>query len=312
MTEQLSLFTETDFRHEKVVKSDSNCIDKQVVNTSCTALMVIPQPDKRQAIAERVRHIPSTGTVYLLPPPMPPLPERHVDDDDYYKYEAKHWMPQSAQTRVRKLAKKLRKSADSLDKQSAKWRAPRLTNTAKRIREWEHNMDRANKNDWLADKYRAIADYIDYQSALPKLLYELSRVNEVKNILDGNDLPGYSTTLLSDVFKALGRRDAGQPSKWEIIRRKELAIGKIKGFFPTPDILIEKMLSFVEIKRGTHMLEPSAGRGDIAQYVRDKHPGVRIDCVEWSVSLRDILNLKDLNVIGDDIFTVEKEIYGQS
>ena len=43
-----------------------------------------------------------------------------------------------------------------------------------------------------------------------------------------------------------------------------------KDYYPTPEHLINKMLSGVDFKMIKSILEPSAGKGDIAEKIREK------------------------------------------
>jgi predicted RNA methylase len=50
------------------------------------------------------------------------------------------------------------------------------------------------------------------------------------------------------------------------------------GFFETPRLVVERLLAKVGISTGMKVLEPSAGRGAIADHVRER--GARVLCVE--------------------------------
>jgi len=80
-----------------------------------------------------------------------------------------------------------------------------------------------------------------------------------------------------------------------------LRFSKIDGFFPTPTPIIEQMIALAKIEENDHILEPSAGMGDIADKVKEQYPTVSIDVVEPQYSLREILKLKGYNLVADDI-----------
>jgi hypothetical protein len=63
----------------------------------------------------------------------------------------------------------------------------------------------------------------------------------------------------------------------ERVRRMEAElIGmKLPGFFPTPAAVIETMLRVAEIPHDARVLEPSAGKGDILDALRDAHPSAK-------------------------------------
>ena len=86
------------------------------------------------------------------------------------------------------------------------------------------------------------------------------------------------------------------------------------GFYPTPDSLSSKMLDGVEWRYVSTVLEPSAGKGNLAEAVerrlkiyhdswryRDQKPD--IDCIELDPNLRAILRDKGMRVVHDDFMT---------
>lgn len=87
------------------------------------------------------------------------------------------------------------------------------------------------------------------------------------------------------------------------------------GFYPTPVRLIDKMLSGIDWNRVGSILEPSAGRGDLAMaaakrafrgYRGDFSPSkVDLDCVEIDPALRAILMAQGLRVVHDDFLTYQ-------
>ena len=57
-----------------------------------------------------------------------------------------------------------------------------------------------------------------------------------------------------------------------IRKLEEQLIGKKNpGFFPTPKPIISRMLELADIQPGERVLEPSAGKGDILDMLRDHH-----------------------------------------
>ena len=83
------------------------------------------------------------------------------------------------------------------------------------------------------------------------------------------------------------------------------------GFYPTPPHLIRKMLDKVQWYMVDTILEPSAGKGDLAlaaieeMNIRRRFPPERVDmdCVEIDEHLRAILKDKGLRVVHDDFLT---------
>lgn len=74
---------------------------------------------------------------------------------------------------------------------------------------------------------------------------------------------------------------------------------KLPGYFPTPKVIVQQMLDLADIRPDQRVLEPSAGKADIAWAIRDA-VNVHLDVVELQSCLRNILQLKGFNIIGCD------------
>jgi hypothetical protein len=99
----------------------------------------------------------------------------------------------------------------------------------------------------------------------------------------------------------------GQAAKEDPIKKmeRELVGMKLPGFFPTPRAVIDEMVGIAGIEPGMKVLEPSAGKGDIAEAMQEA--GAEVDAIELSSRLRDILTAKGVNVIDNDFTGVEPE-----
>jgi hypothetical protein len=83
---------------------------------------------------------------------------------------------------------------------------------------------------------------------------------------------------------------------------------KIPGYFPTPKTITGRMVEMAGIEPGMKVLEPSAGKGDIADAVRQA--GVAPDVVEVNSTLRTILESKGYSLAGFDFMEIEpKAVY---
>ena len=88
---------------------------------------------------------------------------------------------------------------------------------------------------------------------------------------------------------------------------------ELKNFYPTPKNLIKKMTDKIVKIKNISILEPSAGRGDIIEYIQEnkfeilkyyKSENIReIDCVEKNENLQKILMGKNFRIVGDDFLT---------
>jgi hypothetical protein len=77
----------------------------------------------------------------------------------------------------------------------------------------------------------------------------------------------------------------------------ELLGVKIPGFFPTPRPVIDRMMELADIGPTSRVLEPSAGKGDIAEVARAA--GAAVETFEVQGSLRNILEAKGFKPSGD-------------
>ena len=84
---------------------------------------------------------------------------------------------------------------------------------------------------------------------------------------------------------------------------------ELKSFYPTPEELIKLMVSKIEktkYQKDLDILEPSAGRGDIADYLKKSSywengfSANSVDCIEINENLQRILNGKEHTLIFDD------------
>ena len=84
---------------------------------------------------------------------------------------------------------------------------------------------------------------------------------------------------------------------------------KDEQFYPTPKSLLDKITVSLKWSKITSVLEPSAGKGDIADYVKEKlntpytRYDIQIDCIEKDPALRKMLEGKEYHVIHDDFLT---------
>lgn len=89
------------------------------------------------------------------------------------------------------------------------------------------------------------------------------------------------------------------------IKKAERELVGFQGidFFPTPPALVDQLIAEAGIKPGMKVLEPSAGKGDIADALR--RAGAQVDAVELGGPPRAILEAKGHNVVGGDFDTYE-------
>ena len=84
-----------------------------------------------------------------------------------------------------------------------------------------------------------------------------------------------------------------------------------EGFYPTPADLATEMAQEIDVETCCHILEPSAGKGDLAEAIRKRgkfrrgSANMDIDCIEINPDLRAILKEKGFRVVHDDFLTFD-------
>lgn len=79
---------------------------------------------------------------------------------------------------------------------------------------------------------------------------------------------------------------------------------KIDGFFPTPELLIDRMFSMAKVFEGETILEPSAGLGHIAEAIKNRYPDNDLQTVEQNLSLSNVLEKKGFKNTCTDFLTL--------
>jgi len=91
-----------------------------------------------------------------------------------------------------------------------------------------------------------------------------------------------------------------------VAKAEQALVGlKIPGFFPTPRPVISRMLEMAEIGEGDRVLEPSAGKGDILDMIREHHPDTVCTAIEMNGALLDVIRAKSHEVMQGDFLQHE-------
>ena len=139
----------------------------------------------------------------------------------------------------------------------------------------------------------------------PEVGYCLGLVERVTTIDHLNRL-GIETsaelrTALREFFPFVGDKPVVDKVKE---MERELVGLKIDGFFPTPPDVIELMIEKITVgtreglNQNDKVLEPSAGKGDIATALAELYPEVSV--IECNCRLREILEEKGLDIVDRD------------
>ena len=117
------------------------------------------------------------------------------------------------------------------------------------------------------------------------------------------DLP----TLRAALREYIQYREAKpQGDKAKELERR-LAGAKIPGFFPTPKAVRDEMLDRADIQPGMKVLEPSAGKADLADAA--KAAGGQVDVLEINTTLQDLLKAKGYELVGYDFMEYDGSGY---
>lgn len=81
-----------------------------------------------------------------------------------------------------------------------------------------------------------------------------------------------------------------------------------KSFFPTPRPLLEILFSRIKLSSVKSVLEPSAGKGNIIDFIKEKEDRwnkFEIEAIELNDELRGFLKAKDIKVIYNDFLNFD-------
>jgi phospholipid N-methyltransferase len=144
-----------------------------------------------------------------------------------------------------------------------------------------------------------------------KVPYQLERIlDSIKHFQKLKKAGINSDSNLADALIEYKNLSEGKRKADPIKEAERAIVGKKydgMDFFPTPPKLAEKMVKELEIKPGMNVLEPSAGKGDLADAVRNSHPEANIEVIEPVGDLRNILKAKGHTIIDRDFEGFEAE-----
>jgi len=208
-------------------------------------------------------------------------------------------------------ADKLRSQCETIAAKIKDLEAPRRENTPKRAREgMSRRLDAANlertrramialAEAWDAGKCPENLQDLKTRSAIEPMVSKLADTSRgyyvvVESSKYRDDGP-QAQALRQFVAEWTGDKHSAQDAeqaKRDRIRKMEddIKFQKIDGFFPTPLSLIMQMIHRAKIESGMKILEPSAGKGDIAETI-----GGNVHCFELRPFLADIIKAKGIS-----------------
>lgn len=215
----------------------------------------------------------------------------------------------------------LRAAADRFQKTIDEKRRPMTQNpTPKRMREYNSRLHDADNMERTQRALRAMADAVE-AGTLPPELAGLRYVKDVATLVHkGLKGGGYYDVIPDPEYRNTSRQgrtlqamidrtftpaELAERQRQARLRQLEDSIRfvKVEGFFPTPAPVVGMMLARADLSPGLKALEPSAGKGDIADALRAR--GADVDVVEIRHTLREILKAKGHRLTGDDFLKYE-------
>ncbi len=221
----------------------------------------------------------------------------------------------ASSAKLRDLADKMQSQIDSKKDSAIGAQRP----TARRARIAASMYKEGERMEAIQNKLRAMADAIDEgtlpdslagitnKAQLADLLIAIKHNRKFSQLYDRNRI--VKAGIKNDEELEQAKKDLSTlggevkpfvtPKERKIKEiERELLGYKIPGFFSTPKPLAEKMVNLANISKGARVLEPSAGKGNIADAIKGKD--ISPDVIEWNLKLQEILKLKDYNLVGED------------
>jgi hypothetical protein len=162
----------------------------------------------------------------------------------------------------------------------------------------------------LLDKIRSKQDLeyvvssIDFKWDFPSNPETITRLNRLG--VNQNNFAAFQIKI-DEILQTMGKED---PRTIQLRELETALIGtKIEGFFPTPIDVVNQLLDLAEItSNDLTILEPSGGKGDIADVIADQFPNNSLSVCEINQTLRAILELKGYNLLTErDFLKISKK-----
>ena len=153
----------------------------------------------------------------------------------------------------------------------------------------------------------AIANHLE-AGTLPEVLDNVRTIRQFNDILHRWNYQ--ETTERTELLRIMDTSPVFiDPVALEIREAEEALFGqKIPGFFPTPRELADRMVSLASVRNDMEVLEPSAGKGDIAEAIlrhcSEYEIEVDLTCIETNYQLCQILELKGFQYAQADFLDV--------
>jgi SAM-dependent methyltransferase len=219
------------------------------------------------------------------------------------------------------IADKLEAMADGMQKAIDDKRRPMTqAPTPKRSKEYRMRIHEADDMERGQRALRALAQ-AHRANLVPPVLAGLKTKKEVLPLVhkglvscgyyDVAESPEYSNKTpqaiaLQDLMEGMATEETREADAERARLKKihdmeeRIRFSPIPGFFPTARSIIDLMLERAGIWPDHLVLEPEAGKGDIAEAIRETVPDCQLYVVEIRPTLQEILTAKGFTLIGSD------------
>ena len=225
-------------------------------------------------------------------------------------------------------------AANRLQKQIDAKRNPGVSNlpmTARRVRIADGMRREAEHLEGIQRVLRFVADMLNRGQNNPGTIQSLTTAAAVKRLVswiqygDLSDSSGWvaanraklakmgidNVPTLMETWEAVqgAYEDKREPTREERQRSLECELlgTKIPGFFPTPEGLADHLVVVAQLPRRGLVLEPSAGKGDLAEAILRDAPESQVVCVEHSHTLCDILRARFEHLDATNLDVLERD-----
>lgn len=235
-------------------------------------------------------------------------------------WEKKQATADSVRTMQQRRAEALREKAQRFREKAEDGRRERRENTPKQRKQAATARFEASNADNAARAADALADAWEAERVPPVLTGVTSAKDLAAMTRKRRDhaREGYYDVIPTNEYESKSEAaqalqamidEDGQGQTAEALRmeteRVAVLDSGIPGFHPTPADIVAEMIEHAGDLDGARVLEPSAGRGDIATAARDA--GATVCCVECSRRLCDILEHDGHDVTPGDFLVMDRE-----
>lgn len=186
-----------------------------------------------------------------------------------------------------------------------------MTGTVQAARRIEKFIKQRNKDSYLINflsVYEDVEKLMQIGKNMTQVRDVVSRIND--DLADRKRIRAMGLNCIEQLRAALreyliyrkGSEKSAEEKNTDVVRKMEqtAVLSKIEGFFPTPKTLAEELVRRADIQKGERILEPSAGKANIAAAIKERYPENELHVVEYNHSLREILTAKGYTLVGQD------------